>query len=318
MVSEETVEQTVEPVAPAGENAASPPAEVTDEAPKRSLAELVRAKIVEAASGTSAREEQSAGSPPAASEHKEKLPPFHQHPRWREVQDELRKARREAEEAKSEIERLKSIARPLLEGELDQETVERAIELAKKLREDPRKIVEELAPEVERAAIAAGEKLPEDLEREVDEGLITPERAKELARLRLEIEGREAALKAAQAQTVQARLRDVAGAVSERERQLLATDPDYAKVRPIVTRLYEHAVRTALDRGQDILDKAWALETLERVTSEVLTLMRGARSQPAVPPPPTTKSRTATTVDRPKTLADLVKREIEQWSSRKE
>ena len=278
-----------------GVEAGSPPQEQAQEQ-SPTLAEALRQKLDEA----KAAETGGVSEQPEA----EKPPPFHTHPRWQEVQRSLREAREKATALEAEKARYERLARPLLEVGLEPEQVGEIVDLARKLRDDPVAALEKIEPLVKRAKQARGEELPEDLEREVEDGLITLDRARELAKLRAEIELREQRLEETSRRVAQQRLEEAQRAIAARERALMERDPDFGPARPVVAAVLETKVRHAIARGQDPTDPHVAVGLVDEAWNEVRTVF-GSRARPQVEAPP--RSRAATPSTRPaRTIEEAV------------
>lgn len=192
----------------------------------------------------------------------------------------------------------------------------KAVELARLLKTDPVKAAEAIQAEARAVRIAAGEELPDDLRQDVEDGLISEERAKELARLRIERQVEAARADRSARDYAQARLNAAATAVSEKERELLAKDPDYGILRPLVHKVYELEVRKALESGVDVTDPNWAVAALDDVVKAIKLPFTAAKPAPkAVPPPPQAKASTSGTKTGPKTLEGLLYERIMEATS---
>jgi hypothetical protein len=169
------------------------------------------------------------------------------------------------------------------EPELPKEELQRAVEIARRLREDPKAALKELEPVIEAARVAAGEALPKDIEELVERGDVTPEIGRELARLRMRAAEAEALRAERERAQRESRAMAAARAVSDYERKLMASDPNYVALRPVITRMYELEVRKGVESGTNVFDPAWAVGALQRVAREALTLARSMRPVQAAP-----------------------------------
>ena len=172
---------------------------------------------------------------------------------------------------------------PAEEPELPKEELQRAVEIARRLREDPKAALEELKPVIEAARVAAGEALPKDIEELVERGDVTPEIGRELARLRVQAAQAEALRAERERAQRESRAMAAARAVSDYERKLMASDPNYVALRPVITRVYELEVRKGVEGGTNVFDPAWAVGALQRVAREALTLARSMRPVQSAP-----------------------------------
>lgn len=117
---------------------------------------------------------------------KDKDVPFHDHPRWKEVL----KQRNEADAKIKELEPGAKTAAQLSEycasNNISNEDFTAALELMALSRKNPQEFRNRLETLVETIDITAGTKLPGDLQKKVDDGIMTAEDAKELAQWRVQ------------------------------------------------------------------------------------------------------------------------------------
>lgn len=174
----------------------------------------------------------------AEQEAEDKTLPFHQHPRWKTVVGERNAARNEAETLRKEVETHKPKAEELdrITVFLDHydiapEEMQGMMRLLALMKTEPATALQELRKIVAPLESFVGDVLPPDLQKEVDEGVTTPERARELVRARNQAEFVSKRGERDLERTQQAQSRDMAmacgQAVSEWERQIAAADPDY-------------------------------------------------------------------------------------------
>ena len=166
-----------------------------------------------------------------AKEGEEETPPFHKHPRWQEVQRELKDLRPKAQMA----DQLQGF---MHEAGLSTQEVNAGFELMRLMKHDPAQALQQLQPYLENLQQATGDKLPQDLQQDVEDGYVSEERAKEIARLRAN-EGRyrqqsEAQRRQAEEAQFERYTADLSNAVSDWERQWQQSDPDYARKAPRV------------------------------------------------------------------------------------
>ncbi len=108
-----------------------------------------------------------------------KPPPFHEHPRWVEVQDRLKAA-----EPLAEGHRV--LLTYMQQNQITEEDLRGMLEIGALMQSNPVEAYNRLAPIVEGLGQLAGKTLPEDLEKQVAEGKLTPNAAQELAKSRAE------------------------------------------------------------------------------------------------------------------------------------
>lgn len=183
-----------------GEAPATPPAEPKslDDVAARFAADSAPADGTEPApvEGDEAQENaEEGGKEPAGDEDEEasseptdesltdpaKLPPFHEHPRWKELVAERDSLRGDAEKARA-LEQYCSSNR------IQSEDLKNAIEVAALLQSDPQKAYERLAPIVQGLESLLGVRLTPELEAELESGKLTPEQARAAAKQRAELE----------------------------------------------------------------------------------------------------------------------------------
>jgi hypothetical protein len=152
-----------------------------------------------------------------------------------------------------------------------------------------------------------GATLPADLQKDVDEGLITPERAKELAQARGQVRVAETQI---QTVTERAQASDSVQEMAFRTRlfenwsdQVSKTDPDLEKKLPMITaRLTQ--IRTAEgDPGSP--QAAW--ERLNRALKDVNDQIRAFQPRPAIQPSPQSTGTPRGPASAPKTFDEAFK-----------
>lgn len=168
-----------------------------------------------------------------ADEDADKPPPFHDHPRWKQLvqeRDDLKASVGESEEAVKATDRL---ANYLTEQHLSVDEFNNLLQIGGLMKNDPVKALEALKPIYTRLLEVTGNTLPADLRTAVDQGLLTEDYAAETAKARANADITQLAsdfrqqLHEAQAQTQQ--VNSLGDAASEWERNWKASDPDYSK-----------------------------------------------------------------------------------------
>lgn len=115
---------------------------------------------------------------------KEELPPFHKHPRWVQVNSELK-------EVTSKVAKLEPLAKDA-EGlmtfcktsGIDHKQFNELMEVGALINSNPAEAIVKVKAFLKELEGVAGDTIPDDLSKEVEEGLITEARAKEISRLR--------------------------------------------------------------------------------------------------------------------------------------
>lgn len=267
---------------------------------------------------------------PAEKSEDEKLP-FHKHPRWMQItaeNRELRPLRDEVVNLRQEVERSRAARETVnqLQSFCEQHSItrdefNRTLDLMRLVKTNPAAAFDALSPILENLALAAGKKLPGDLHKDVEEGMITEERAAELAkeratRARLEAERaqaeqrQQAAQQAAQQRAEQQRVAAVSESLSTLERTWMSSDPDYAQVAARVRNDFklwalEHRMQTGtLPNQQDAVAK------VSEIKEAAIRELRRLVPQPKAPvqrPPQGRSSAVSTSTKPASSLAEHLK-----------
>lgn len=143
---------------------------------------------------------------PNATEKKEDEPkdpevedvPFNDHPRWKEVLAQRNEAKAKVEEHVAEIEKMKPqvAAATALQtycetNQIGQSDLEEALQLAALVKKDPKAFRDKIMQYVDNIDITLGSKLPPDLAKKVEDGIIDEEHAKELSLYRMKLKHSE-------------------------------------------------------------------------------------------------------------------------------
>lgn len=137
-----------------------------------------------------------------------KPPPFHEHPRWKEVL-----AERDA--LKAPAESYKKLQDYCNQYDIPAQEVDTMFEIAALMRTDPAKAYERLTPIVEAMEQHLGIRLPPDLEADVASAKKTPAQAEEVAKLRADAAQAKSQLKQAQTRQQQNSLREMTSSVQQ-------------------------------------------------------------------------------------------------------
>lgn len=168
-------------------------------------------------------------------ELKDPKTPLHKLERFREVLSENKALRSQFEAVRPAIDRLAEVNDAARRVGLTPDEVAEFFHAPILANENPAKAHEIVSKFAERLAQAAGAKLPDDLRREVDDGYITEERAKEVALLRAEAERSKSSAQfeseLAQRQQVQQRQEKIVSAVNEYQTRLMSSDPSYTPAK---------------------------------------------------------------------------------------
>lgn len=211
-----------------------------------------------------------------AKEGEEDQPPFHKHPRWKEVQQELKDLRPKAEMADQ-------LQGYMQQAGLSVQEVNAGFELMNLMKNDPAKALEQLQPYVQSLQSYTGERLPDDLRQDVEDGYITEERAKELARYRNETTHSKARAEQAQQETrqqqAQRQSQDISSAVSDWERSWQQSDPDYATKQARVLEKIELKMLRGSQAPQSSQDAIKLCEDARKEVEQELSRFRPQKRQ---------------------------------------
>lgn len=171
----------------------------------------------------------------------EKLDPLHKHPRFQEVLRERDDARRDRDSWKHGHEQFDKIRTFMASNRLNDEEANQGFAIMAAMKNDPAEALKLLKPYYESLQRLAGEVMPEDIRKKVDEGLLDQDTGAEIARLRGSTEMSAAQLRQQhehlQAQAREQALSGMRGAVDGWEANLMTRDPDYAKKKPQIERI---------------------------------------------------------------------------------
>lgn len=233
-------------------------------------------------------------------------PPFHEHPRWKQLIGK----NRELENRAKVVDDLES---NIHEAGLEMTDVDQGIELMRLLKHEPEKALEALAPVIQQLQRFNGQgDLPENLQADVDAGRITEEYAHQLAkeqtrsefyrsqttqiRDRVATERTEAEQRAAEEATTQ-----VKTSVDAWEEDWKAKDPDFDKKH---RRVRERVLALTMEEGHPTTPEgalAVAKRALKEVNDEIKALL---------PPKPSSRNVTGgssvKTAPQPASLAEAI------------
>jgi hypothetical protein len=249
--------------------------------------------------------EQSVEKEPDAEPEKkeeEELPPFHEHPRWKEINTQLQDARPLAEQTRKLNERLSQHG-------VSAEQYEQAVNMAILLNTNPQEAFKQLQPLVDQLSGIVGDRLPEDLVKKVEDGIVDLDTAKEVARLRAE---RQFGEKRQQLTAQQQMAQSVTTSLLSWETSKKKNDPDYGRKVTLVQDRLESLART---RGPKTA--ADFVELAELAYADVTKTLNGYVPRPPTPPLPRNGS-SRKPKSEPKTLAEVIQRTYERSTKRDE
>jgi len=303
-------------------------ADLDFEAVVRKAAELKDGEAAEDSSTDGeGKEGDEADAKPADAEPPEKTPeeiaaeeaaadaklPFHKHPRWRKIKgerDQFKQRATEFEAKMAEIapkaEQLDRIGTFMRENELTAEEVQQGFEIMALMKHNPVAALEKLVPHLDVLELAAGRKLPEDLQRRVEAGEVTPDIAQETARARMEAQVARSRVERTEQAVQQDRVREATTAMKTAvegwESSVKASDPDYPHIQSFLIDRTRVLMAQAPPRTPDE-----AVSLAKRAYDEVKAQMRRVMPQRAPTRPMTSDKSSTTAVATPKNLEDVVK-----------
>jgi hypothetical protein len=228
----------------------------------------------------------------------EKLP-FHNHPRWKEVNAKLKDAEPAAEQ-------YRKITNFMETNQLSQQEMVDGFKIMAMMKQEPAEAYKALKGYVDKLAPLAGEILPDELKRRVDDGFDSPETAQELARLRAKqdfevVRQREMQQRQEQQQVVE-RQTAIVSAVESWEKAEEAKDPDWsAKYEMVNDRVM------ALLRTERPASPSDAIEIARRALSDVNARLRPLAGRSTPIKSPTSSLSSASTRPAPRSLDDVVR-----------
>lgn len=235
--------------------------------------------------------------------------PFNKHPRFRELVKEKNEYKAKMAEYEGDAKQYRDIQGFMQSNNLSAEDVAKSLEMLAKMRNgSPAEAYELLQGRMEEIAIAAGKKLPQDLEEKVEQGYIDRDTASELHQARVQAERQ-----AQQANTqLERRSQDdqrtqataMANAVATWESATRASDPDYdLKADLVKDRVRAHVAANGMPNSAEAALKL-SKDAYEQVTQTLLRV-RGDRQPMRTAVGGKTNGSAA---PEPKSLLDVVRR----------
>ncbi len=183
---------------------------------------------------------------------KDKPPPFHNHPRWKEMVNENKELKTRVEEYeatyKEPAERYERINQFLVDHDLGGDDFKNMLDIGAAMKNDPTRALELIEPYYQGLLRANGKVLPDDVKEKLDAGYIDEDTAYAMAAERARNQNLESRLdrdRQRQEQTEEQRrhseersrheklTKDMQSAVAAWEQQW-SSDPDYSKLMPFV------------------------------------------------------------------------------------
>lgn len=120
----------------------------------------------------------------SASNKDEKEVPFHEHPRWKEKIQEVETLKQQVEQSNQRLERMTQLEQFVTANNITEDQFREVMELAAALNNNPARAWEIIEPKVSVLSQFNANVLPEDLAKEVEDGILSKERAQEIAKFR--------------------------------------------------------------------------------------------------------------------------------------
>lgn len=300
-----------------GDTTASPPT-AEGEKPK-SLLDAIR-KVVAAPKASPAPDTKDPNSeskpdgvaeakPAEAKDGEEKPPPFHEHPRWKQVIGEREGFKRQVSELTPDATSFRQVRSYMEANSLTPADVKQGFAIMAALRNDPAKARELLEPTLRDLRVFLGDELPADLQAKVEDGSVDEATARETARLRNvsafeNQRTQQTEQRHASEQTNQA-VQRVAGAVDRFVADQQAKDPDFKRVEPLLAGMVRQKQAEWANAGKPFNSVAAAVALTQEAIDTVKKHLGRPTRQEIKPTP--TSGTTSTAAAPPKTMLDAVK-----------
>ncbi len=243
----------------------------------------------------------------------------HLNTRWKKAERELSEVKTELPTLKDAHERFTRIQSFVQEHNIEPENVTKMFDMVAMLsRGDYKGFLETIKPFYDHAAQAAGQTIAPDLQKQVEDGYLTEEHARELTAARMQGQTyksqadryRQQSEQLRQQHTQQVEQSRMIDAITQREAHLKATDPDYAQKQPMLKAMVE----LALKNGARPQNAQQAIALVDDAYTRVSAMAPAPR-----PARPTTPRPSASSPPRgapaPKTLEEAIEQSLSQMPS---
>lgn len=297
--------------------------------------------MVEALEKAVEQDKQAAESPPASSEDQksedkpepakeaakegkpedgdDKLPPFHEHLRWKQVMAERSELKEqivtltaEKEQSAEAVEAIDRLEGYLREHNLTTDEHNTMLHIGALMRNDPVKALEALTPYYSALLEVTGTILPADIQQAVNEGLVTEDYGKQLAKHRA---GESIATQQMELQTSQhetATNEQLVDGLSQYattwEHAWAASDPDYSKKAELV----QEGIELRLRQGAQPADQEAIVKMCEEEKSKVEARMRAfmPKTQSITPSPGSSGGPSSLASPAPTTMIEAMEQSV--------
>lgn len=241
---------------------------------------------------------------------KDELPPFHNHPRWKELQQENKNLKPQAEQ-------FQKIETFMGTNNLTPTEVAQGFKIMALIKNDPARALEELNGYAYQLQTQLGYVLPKDLQDQVDDGRMTEEAARELSvtrqreqrtseTLEAERKSNQAAQQEAQLNTLRA---NISTTITQWESDQKKRNPDYAVLQPMVL---DRVRAIVTERGYGFESVQDAKDTADKALKDVQDRMKSfaPRRNKTVENPDPPADRTIPVSTEPKTLGEAIRQAV--------
>ena len=217
----------------------------------------------------------------------------HLNTRWKKAERELTDVKAELPTLKDTHERFTKIQNFVQENNIEPENVTKMFDMAAMLsRGDFQGFLTTIKPFYDYAAQAAGQVISPDLQEQVENGYLTEEHARELTRSRMQSQTYQAQAERYRTQAEQSRSQQTESqergrmveAINQRESHLQATDPDYARKKPVI----ESLVKMAINNGAKPRTAQQAIALLDDAYAQAGTIAPAPAPRATAPRPTST------------------------------
>lgn len=251
--------------------------------------------------------QQPEGKKPDGKEGEADIPKeFHKHPAWQRLKSERDTARKEVEGFKRDAESYRKMDAYMKANQIPGKEAANALRLTALSRSNPREFVQEVTKMLQDIQVHIGEVLPADLQKDVDDGMITAERAKELSLARVQNAAHQRQLEQSSERIAEsdseAELTHRATIFDGWARGKQNTDPDLLKKLPL---LQGELLKLNQQKGYPQSDQE-VVDRLEMAHKTVTETMRGfiPQRKPVAASP--RGGAAGSQASEPKNMADIV------------
>ena len=205
--------------------------------------------------------------------------PFNKHPRFRQVIQERKEFKQQAEEFREKSGQFDQVIDFMNENQLTPDEMAEGMKIMALMKNDPAAAQEAMKPHLEMLGRYSGEVLPEDIQTRMDEGYIDQETATELAQGRMRNELSQVQQQNMQTQQANDHQLNIQAAVGSWETTTRNTDPDFEMKQTLIS---DRVRGMVAERGQPrTADEgvSMAREAYDSVNTE-LRQFRGESKQP--------------------------------------